>query len=83
MPGSGSAVGSAGGGVGGQSTELFGQPDVLVKHVLEGHDRGVNYVAFHPTMPLIVSGADDRQACPSLRYLPLPSSRPQWRLSCR
>lgn len=27
----------------------------------QGHDRGVNWAAFHPTMPLIVSGADDRQ----------------------
>ncbi|EDO39748.1 predicted protein [Nematostella vectensis] len=42
-------------------TDLFGQSDAIVKHVLEGHDRGVNWVAFHPTMPLIVSGADDRQ----------------------
>ena len=33
----------------------------MVKHVLEGHDRGVNWANFHPTMPLIVSGADDRQ----------------------
>jgi WD40 repeat protein len=33
----------------------------VVKHVLEGHDRGVNWAAFHPSMPLIVSGADDRQ----------------------
>ncbi|VDK59591.1 unnamed protein product [Anisakis simplex] len=41
--------------------DLFGQPDVVVKHVLEGHDRGVNWVAFHPTMPTLVSGADDRQ----------------------
>ncbi|CAE6420726.1 unnamed protein product [Rhizoctonia solani] len=32
-----------------------------VKYVLEGHDRGVNYAAFHPTLPLIVSAADDRQ----------------------
>uniref|UniRef100_A0A7E4ZSM4 Coatomer subunit alpha n=1 Tax=Panagrellus redivivus TaxID=6233 RepID=A0A7E4ZSM4_PANRE len=40
--------------------DLFGQPDVIVKHVLEGHDRGVNWVAFHATMPLIISGADDR-----------------------
>ncbi|KAK7435504.1 hypothetical protein VKT23_019626 [Stygiomarasmius scandens] len=31
-----------------------------VKYVLEGHDRGVNYAAFHPTLPLIVSAADDR-----------------------
>ncbi|KAI6182222.1 Coatomer subunit alpha [Aphelenchoides bicaudatus] len=41
-------------------TDLFGQPDVIVKHVLEGHDRGVNWVSFHNTSPLIVSGADDR-----------------------
>lgn len=32
-----------------------------VKYVLEGHDRGVNWAAFHPTLPLIVSAADDRQ----------------------
>jgi WD40 repeat protein len=37
------------------------QADAVVKHVLEGHDRGVNWAAFHPSMPLIVSGADDRQ----------------------
>jgi len=41
--------------------ELFGQTDAIVKHVLEGHDRGVNWVYFHPTLPLIISGADDRQ----------------------
>lgn len=28
---------------------------------VKGHDRGVNWAAFHPSMPLIVSGADDRQ----------------------
>lgn len=44
-----------------QQTELFGTPDAVVKHVLEGHDRGVNWVSFHPSLPLIVSGADDRQ----------------------
>ncbi|KIO31399.1 hypothetical protein M407DRAFT_14100 [Tulasnella calospora MUT 4182] len=32
-----------------------------VKYVLEGHDRGVNYAAFHPSLPLIVSAGDDRQ----------------------
>ncbi|KAJ7640895.1 coatomer subunit alpha-2 [Mycena polygramma] len=31
-----------------------------VKYVLEGHDRGVNYAMFHPTLPLIISAADDR-----------------------
>lgn len=43
-----------------QATDLFGQADAVVKHVLEGHDRGVNWAAFHPTLPLIVSAADDR-----------------------
>lgn len=41
--------------------DLFGSTDAIVKFVLEGHDRGVNWAAFHPTSPLIVSGADDRQ----------------------
>lgn len=41
--------------------DLFGNTDVVVLHVLEGHDRGVNWAAFHPEDPLIVSGADDRQ----------------------
>ncbi|KAF5730113.1 coatomer subunit alpha-1 [Tripterygium wilfordii] len=43
------------------NTDLFGSVDAVVKYVLEGHDRGVNWAAFHPTLPLIVSGADDRQ----------------------
>lgn len=43
------------------ATDLFGVADAVVKHVLEGHDRGVNWASFHPTLPLIVSGADDRQ----------------------
>lgn len=43
------------------ATDLFGQADAVVKHVLEGHDRGVNFATFHPTLPLLVSGADDRQ----------------------
>jgi coatomer protein complex subunit alpha (xenin) len=42
-------------------SDIFGNTDVLVKYVLEGHERGVNWACFHPTMPLIVSGADDRQ----------------------
>jgi len=41
--------------------ELFGNTDAIVKYALEGHERGVNWAAFHPTNPLIVSGADDRQ----------------------
>ncbi|KAL7567981.1 hypothetical protein ACA910_004568 [Epithemia clementina (nom. ined.)] len=41
--------------------ELFGTNDVVVKYVLEGHDRGVNWACFHPTLPLLASAADDRQ----------------------
>jgi len=41
-------------------TDMFGNTDAVVKFVLEGHDRGVNWVAFHPTMPLIASAGDDR-----------------------
>lgn len=47
-------------GVGNQQ-DVFGNPDVLVKHVIEGHDRGVNWASWHPTQPLIISAADDRQ----------------------
>merc|ERR1712227_1067540 len=44
-----------------QALDLFGTSDAIVKHALEGHDRGVNWACFHPEMPLIVSAADDRQ----------------------
>ncbi|KAL7750506.1 hypothetical protein RI367_004280 [Sorochytrium milnesiophthora] len=44
-----------------QGQDMFGNMDVVVKYVLEGHDKGINWVSFHPTLPLIVSGADDRQ----------------------
>ncbi|GMM33351.1 coatomer subunit alpha [Saccharomycopsis crataegensis] len=40
--------------------DIFGNTDAVVKFVLEGHDRGVNWASFHPTLPLIVSGGDDR-----------------------
>jgi coatomer protein complex subunit alpha (xenin) len=43
------------------NSDLFGANDAVVKYVLEGHDRGVNWASFHPTQNLIVSGADDRQ----------------------
>ncbi|KAJ3041599.1 hypothetical protein HK097_002233 [Rhizophlyctis rosea] len=40
--------------------DMFSNTDAMTKYVLEGHDRGVNWATFHPTQPLIVSGADDR-----------------------
>lgn len=42
-------------------SDLFGNLDVTVKYVLEGHDRGVNWASFHHSLPLLVSGSDDRQ----------------------
>ncbi|KAF9609189.1 hypothetical protein IFM89_013579 [Coptis chinensis] len=43
------------------SLDMFGGVDAMVMYVLEGRDRGVNWASFHPTLPLIVSGADDHQ----------------------
>lgn len=40
--------------------DMFGNTDAVVKFVLEGHDRGVNWVSFHHSLPLIVSAGDDR-----------------------
>lgn len=34
--------------------------DIMVKFKLEGHDRGVNWAIFHPTLQLIASASDDR-----------------------
>ncbi|KAK6042602.1 hypothetical protein COOONC_19893, partial [Cooperia oncophora] len=59
LPGGGGSAPRSGTGPQSQA-DLFGQPDVVVKHVLEGHDRGVNWVAFHHSMPILVSGSDDR-----------------------
>jgi coatomer protein complex subunit alpha (xenin) len=43
-----------------RNPDVFGNMDAVVKFVLEGHSRGVNYASFHPSLPLIVSGGDDR-----------------------
>nr|8ENY_A Chain A, Putative coatomer subunit alpha [Schizosaccharomyces pombe]8ENY_B Chain B, Putative coatomer subunit alpha [Schizosaccharomyces pombe]8ENY_C Chain C, Putative coatomer subunit alpha [Schizosaccharomyces pombe] len=43
-----------------KSNDKKGSTDAIVKFVLEGHDRGVNWCAFHPTLPLILSAGDDR-----------------------
>ena len=54
-------LGRGGAGSQGGSSDIFGATDAMVKYVLEGHERGVNWAAFHPTQNLIASGADDRQ----------------------
>jgi coatomer protein complex subunit alpha (xenin) len=48
------------GGGGVSAVDVFGSNDASVKHVMEGHDRGVNWACFHPTEPLVASVADDR-----------------------
>lgn len=40
--------------------DMFGNTDAIVKFVLEGHDRGVNDISWHKTLPLLVSAGDDR-----------------------
>ena len=35
--------------------------DVDIVSVLDGHERGVNWCDFHPTVDLICSGSDDRK----------------------
>lgn len=40
--------------------EFFNSGDAIVKYVLDGHDRGVNFAVFHPKLDLIVSASDDR-----------------------
>jgi coatomer protein complex subunit alpha (xenin) len=45
---------------GSRPNEIFGGTEVEVKHILEGHEKGVNWVAFHPTMKVVASGADDK-----------------------
>lgn len=78
------------------NTDLFGGNDAVVRYVLEGHDRGANWASFHHTLPLIVSGADDRQVraqprlallCPRLFVPHCPAARlraclPACRSSC-
>jgi coatomer protein complex subunit alpha (xenin) len=34
---------------GSRPNEIFGGTEVEVKHILEGHEKGVNWVSFHPT----------------------------------
>ncbi|KAG5494165.1 hypothetical protein JKF63_02000 [Porcisia hertigi] len=44
----------------GITQDLLGTPDVVVRYDLEGHEKGINWVAFHPCGDLILSAADDR-----------------------
>lgn len=58
-PGFNGGFNQAGGPPGASNADLFGDL-VVTKFILEGHDRGVTWVACHPTQPLILSSSDDR-----------------------
>jgi len=45
---------------GSRPNDIFGGTEVEVKHILEGHEKGVNWVTFHPTMKIVASGSDDK-----------------------
>ncbi|GJQ13849.1 hypothetical protein GpartN1_g5640.t1 [Galdieria partita] len=49
------------------TADIFSSNEAFVRNVIESHFRGVNWASFHPTIPLIVSGGDDRQV--KLTYL--------------
>jgi len=49
------------------AADIFSSNEAFVRNVIESHFRGVNWASFHPTIPLIVSGGDDRQV--KLTYL--------------
>ncbi|CAJ1023095.1 WD domain, G-beta repeat/Coatomer WD associated region/Coatomer (COPI) alpha subunit C-terminus, putative [Leishmania lindenbergi] len=44
----------------GITQDLLGTTDVVVRYELEGHEKGINWVAFHPCGDLLLSAADDR-----------------------
>lgn len=40
-------------------SEMYLGTPIEVKHVLDGHEKGLNWAAFHPNRNLMASGADD------------------------
>ncbi|KAG5468074.1 hypothetical protein LSCM4_01163 [Leishmania orientalis] len=44
----------------GITQDLLGTTDVVVRYELEGHEKGINWVAFHACGDLLLSAADDR-----------------------
>ncbi|KAJ5075405.1 coatomer subunit alpha [Anaeramoeba ignava] len=41
-------------------SDLFGSTDVMLKFILEDHEKGVNWASFHPDLPVIISGSNDK-----------------------
>lgn len=40
--------------------DLFGNTDAVVKYILEGHEKSVNWATFHPEKNIIASASEDR-----------------------
>ena len=40
--------------------QVLSGTEVEVKHILDSHEKGVNWVTFHPTMKILASAADDK-----------------------
>ena len=38
----------------------FQTSGTVLKHILRGHEKGVHFASFHPTLPIVVSGSDDK-----------------------
>ena len=45
---------------GSRGQEIMSGTEVEVKHILDSHEKGVNWVSFHPTMKILASAADDK-----------------------
>ncbi|KAH9386155.1 coatomer subunit alpha [Nematocida major] len=39
--------------------DILGVPEVILKHIVDGHDRGINCIAVHPEAETFATGGDD------------------------
>ncbi|KAI5184345.1 coatomer subunit alpha [Nematocida homosporus] len=39
--------------------DMLGVPEVLVKHIIDGHDRGINWISAKPDSCIFATGGDD------------------------
>ncbi|KGG50976.1 hypothetical protein DI09_49p60 [Mitosporidium daphniae] len=57
---SGTARGSPSSSPSSSYPDLFAPSEVVVKHIIEGHERGINFVSWHPSGQMLLSASDDR-----------------------
>ncbi|KAI5190060.1 coatomer subunit alpha [Nematocida minor] len=39
--------------------DMLGVPEVVLKHIIDGHDRGINWISVQPETSLFATGGDD------------------------